>query len=42
MNAYQKLEVHNDPEFKEHLINIESVDVDLFNKEKILSFAKKI
>ncbi len=41
MNAYQALKVHNKPEFSEHLKNIENVDADLFNKEKILSFAKK-
>lgn len=41
MNAYEKLEVHQNPEFKEHLKNIEALEVDLFNKEKILGFAKK-
>ncbi len=41
MNAYEKLEIHNDPEFKEHLKNIEALEVDLFNEEKILTFAKK-
>ena len=35
MNAYEKLEVHNKTEFAEHLKNIECVNVDLFNKEKI-------
>ena len=41
MNAYEKLEIHNDPEFKEHLKNIEALEIDLFNEEKILAFAKK-
>lgn len=41
MNAYEKLAVHENPEFKEHLKNIEALNVDLFNKEKILAFGEK-
>lgn len=41
MNAYEALKVHDNPEFTEHLKNIEQVNTNLFNKEKILSFAKK-
>lgn len=41
MNAYEKLPIHNNPEFKEHLKNIEALEVDLFNKEKILAFGEK-
>ncbi len=41
MNAYEKLEIHNNPEFAEHLKNIDSVNPDLFNKGKILAFANK-
>ncbi len=40
MNAYKKLDVHNNPEFTEHLKNIEALNVDLFDKEKILAFGK--
>ena len=39
MNAYEKLEVHQNEEFKEHLKNIETLEADIFNKEKILAFA---
>ncbi len=41
MNAYEKLEIHNNPEFAEHLKNIKALEVDLFNKEKILAFGEK-
>lgn len=41
MNAYQKLEIHNNSDFIEHIKNIESVDINLFNKDKILAFAEK-
>lgn len=41
MNAYKKLDIHKNPEFKDHLKNIEALDVDLFNKEKILAFGEK-
>ena len=41
MNAYKKLEIHNDHQFKEHLEKIEALDINFFDKDKILSFAKK-
>lgn len=41
MTAYEKLEIHNNPMFGEHLKNIDSVNADLFEKEKILRFADK-
>ena len=41
MNAYEKLDVHQNEEFKEHIKNIESVNADIFNKEKILAFGEK-
>lgn len=41
MNAYQKLEIHNNPDFSGHIKNIESIDINLFDSNKILAFAKK-
>lgn len=41
MNAFEKLEVHQNEEFKEHLKNIETLEADIFNKEKILAFGAK-
>ncbi len=41
MNAYEKVEIHKKPEFAEHLKKAEALDVNLFDKEKILRFAEK-
>ena len=38
MTAYEKLEIHNNPMFDEHLKNIDSVNAELF--EKALEFFK--
>lgn len=40
MDIYEKLTYNLNDEYKIHLENIDNIDVDLFNEEKIFAFAK--
>lgn len=41
MSAYEKLAVHEDSKYEEHLKNAEKLDIDFFDKEKILTFGEE-